>query len=247
MRYELESVDDRLKRISRVKKIRKDLHYNEKRILFILIYKTSLNPYAGEMYKLNAKLCLANETLEEFCYLFKVSESCHFDEEWFSDSIYTKKDIALGWDSNEAINHFIKKLKPYIDPEDIESRIAICGFGNHGIDDMLFRKWFELNGKEKDFNKIFIPFTIDLKGASSVFLMDVADMFDRLTLETAAFAAVRGARMEFMQNSEYRLEMIYRLFYSRFAPTMYPYGRYMTIRKTKENIARFKNTRFYNT
>lgn len=241
-----QSLSAQLSRFRVVKEKKEKRLQIQKRMLFYTVYRTKEDVHEAEIYRIVARLCTSREVLEDIDYIFKPSGLYRKDAGWIRGSVNTLEDIDNGLDGEDALKAFIETLNEYIDTSDIRCKIMLCGFGNHSIDDMLLRRWFQIYRRVDDFNRLFYAYTVDLKGAASIFFVDVADSIKVLNLETAAIGGVRGAKLSQMQNPAYRVSMIQKLFYSRFAPTTHIHTREAVIKKMNQKRYQLNNTKFYN-
>jgi len=139
--------------------------------------------------------------------------------------------------SEEAFSRFIRPFRRFLDYILPNKRVILCGFGNHGDDDIMFKRWFSENTEAWEYGKIFYPLSMDLMGASSVCMADVVSNVGGIDLAWAAGVALRYVDLTKMNDPMYRIDTMIKLYRSRFSPNLNIH----TIRMMDGNIFKYSS------
>jgi len=219
---------------------RKGKEYDIKRILFYEIYKTGEDPYISEPYRIVGKLMDCDIELYSFDVMWAPS-SCHLDEKWIAGSQMMMSEFSGLQSSKEAFKKFVSRIRMLSDYSISNKRIILCGFGNHGGGDMLFKKWFSENTESWEYGKIFYPASIDLMGASSPYMVDVIDRVGGLDLEWCSCALLQSVDLSRMNDPMYRIETMVRLHKSKVCKKVHLHTALMMEKKLLRNNGKLNN------
>jgi len=224
-------------------KSRKDININIKRILFYEMYKTSEDPYTSHPYRIVGKLMDGKRLLEKFDVMWKPPESCHISEEWINGSSIFMREFESLQSSSDAFNQFITIFRQLSDYSILNRRVILCGFGNHGDDDIQFKRWFLENSESWEYGKIFYPLTMDLSGASSVCMVDMIDKIGEIDLAWAAGVVLPSVDLSKINKPMYRIDTMIKIYKSRFCPTVHVHTVQMMERRVFRNGRALNNLR----
>lgn len=227
-------------------KSRKTKKVYVKRIMFYEMYKTGPDPNVDSGYRIVGKLMDGKRILHKFDVMWKPPESCLIDYEWINESPVMINEFNGFQSSEKAFDNFISIFRRISDYSIKNKRIIICGYGNHQCDDILFKRWFFENAETWEYGKLFYPATMDLMGASSVFMADIIDRVGGNDLEWAAGLGVRGLDLTKMNVPSYRIDTMIELYKSRFCSALHIHTLSMLEKRVLKHGGRLNNLKRIN-
>lgn len=221
---------------------RQEKTYDVKRILFYEMYKTGEDPHVYDPYRIVGRLMDGDTEIYNFDIMWE-PKSCLINSDWISGSSTIEKDISRMQSSKDAFEQFISIFRKFCDYSLPHKRIVLCGFGNHNDDDILLKKWFLKHSEEWEYGKVFYPVTMDIMGSCSVFLIDVLDKISGLDLAWAAGVAMKYVDISKMNDPVYRVEIIYKLYKTRFCPAVHVHTMKFMDKNISRNSGKLNNLR----
>lgn len=182
------------------------------KILFYSISKTCEDPFKAEAYRITGILKNGVQVLETFDYFWRPLEES-VDVDYIDNSPYIGRMVSSLPENPAIFAEFSDSVLSYCDANQPNTRILLCGYGNHGCDDMLLRKWMSDN--KSDYDKYFFKLSVDLMGSFSALVRDFCEDAEETNLAWAAGFCLKDINWEKINRPVYRVELIERLYRSR--------------------------------